>query len=116
MEDTWCWTKKDFSVALGRPGTATQKGARLVLAFAVPEMVIQKLKTIKLHAEVNGLNLPSETYTKAGDYTYSQDVPAASFAAEKVNVDFHLDKALQPNATDPRELGVVVSAIGFENK
>lgn len=117
VEETWCWTKKDFSVALGRPGTAAkEKGTRIVLAFAVPELVIQKLKSIKLYAVVNGVNLPSETYTKSGDYTYSQDLPATSFTAEKVNVDFHLDKALQPNATDPRELGVVVSAIGFENK
>jgi hypothetical protein len=116
MEDTWCWTKKDFSVALGRPGTATEKGARLVLAFAVPDLIIQNLKSITLYAAVNGLSLPSETYTKSGDYTYSHDLPPASFASEKVRVDFHLDKVLPPTSTTARELGVVVSAIGFENK
>jgi hypothetical protein len=116
MEDTWCWTKKDFSVVLGRPGTAAEKGAKVVLAFAVPDLIIQKLRSITLYAAVNGLILPSETYTKSGDYTYSHDLPPASFATEKVKVDFHLDKVLPPNSTTSRELGVVVSAIGFENK
>src|SRR5260221_9654798 len=64
VEDTWRWTKKDFSVALGRPGTATEKGAKMTLVFAVPDLVIQKLKSITLYAAVNGVNLPSETYTK----------------------------------------------------
>src|ERR1700732_3619239 len=48
MEDTWRWTMKDFSVALGPPGTAAQRGAKLVLYFSVPDMVIEKLKSITL--------------------------------------------------------------------
>src|SRR5258708_29753569 len=116
VEDTWRWTKKDFSVALGRPGTAAEKGAKINLVFAIPDMVIQKLKSITLYAAVNEVKLPSETYTKPGDYTYSRDLPPASFTAEKVKVDFHLDKALPPSTTDGRELGIIVSAIGFESK
>jgi hypothetical protein len=116
MEDTWCWTKKDFSVVLGRPGTAREKGAKVVLAFAVPDLIIQQLKSITLYAAVNELILSSETYTKSGDYTYSRDLPPTSFTSEKVKVDFHLNKVLPPNNTTARELGVVVSAIGFENK
>ena len=116
LEDTWRWTKKDFSVALGRPGTAAEKGAKINLVFAIPDMVIQKLKSITLYAAVNEVKLPSETYTKPGDYTYSRDLPPASFTAEKVKIDFHLDKALPPSSSDGRELGIIVSAIGFENK
>jgi hypothetical protein len=33
-----------------------------------------------------------------------------------VTVDFALDKFLAPGAADQRELGVVVSSIGFEAK
>jgi len=116
MEDTWRWTEKNFSVALGRPGTAAQKGAKLVLTFAVPDKVIDKLKSITLNAVVNGTTLPPETYTKSGDYTYSRDLPPASFTNERVIVDFHLDKALHASGSELRELGVIVSAIGFENK
>lgn len=116
MEETWCWTEKNFSVALGRPSTATQKGATLVLAFAVPDTVINKLKSITLVAVVSGLILAPETYTKSGDYTYSRDLPPTSFTNEKVTVDFHLDKSLRASGNDLRELGVIVSAIGFENK
>ncbi len=116
VEDTWRWTKKDFSVALGRPGTAAEKGAKMTLVFAVPDLVIQKLKSITLYAAVNGVNLQSQTYTKPGDYTYSRDLPPTGFTTEKVKVDFHLDKALPPSASDGRELGIIVSAIGFESK
>jgi hypothetical protein len=116
LEDTWRWTRKDFSVELGRPGTAAQKGARVNLVFAIPDLVIQKLKSITLYAVINEVKLPSETYRKPGDYTYSGDLPPAVFTAKKVKVDFHLDKALPPTATDGRELGIIVSAIGFENK
>jgi hypothetical protein len=116
VEDTWRWTKKDFSVVLGRPGTASEKGARITLIFSVPDLVIQKLRSITLHAEVNGVVLPAETYTKPGDYTYTRDLAPASFTAERVNVNFHLDKALPPSAALSRELGVIVSAVGFDNK
>jgi hypothetical protein len=116
MEDTWRWTMKDFSVALGSPGTAAQKGAKLVLYFSVPDMVIEKLKSITLSAVANGLTLRPETYTKSGDYTYSRDLPPTCFTAEKVTVDFHLDKSLHASGSELRELGVIVSAIGFESK
>src|SRR5438105_8289723 len=88
-EDTWRWTKKDFSVALGRPGTAAEKGAKISLVFAIPDLVIQKLKSITLYAAVNEVKLPPETYTKPGEYTYSRDLPPTNFTAEKVSVDFH---------------------------
>jgi len=116
MEDTWRWTMKDFSVALGLPGTSALKGARLVLYFSVPDMVIEKLKSITLSAVANGLTLPAETYTKSGDYAYSRDLPPECFTAEKVTINFHLDKSLHASGTELRELGVIVSAIGFENK
>ncbi len=103
-------------MALGRPGTAAQKGATINLVFAIPDLVIQKLKSITLYAAVNEVKLLPETYSKPGDYIYSRELLPASFTAERVSVDFHLDKALPPTATDSRELGIIVSAIGFENK
>jgi hypothetical protein len=116
VEDTWRWTRKDFSVMLGRPATAAEKGAKITLVFAIPDLVIQKFTSITLYAVANELKLPPETYTTPGDSTYSRDLPPASFTSEKVKLDFHLDKALPPSATDSRELGIIVSAVGFENK
>ena len=40
-------------------------------------------------------------------------MPPNLLAGESVKVDFALDKALPPGASDQRELGLVVSAVGF---
>ena len=116
LEGSWRWTKKDFSVVLGRPSSAPEKGAAIVLALNTPDALIQKLRSITLYASVNGLTLAPETYTKPGDYTYVRDLPPSSFTGEKVSVDFHLDKALPPSSSDYRELGIVVSAVRFKSK
>lgn len=101
---------------LGSPGAGREKGARIVLSFVLPDVPIQKLKSITLYAVVNGVALPPDTYSKTGEYRYSRDLPPSFFTAEKMNVDFHLDKTIPPSTGDLRELGIVVSAIGFENK
>ena len=55
-----------------------------------------------------------QSYNQPGEYTYTRDVPAAALATEVVPVDFQLDKSLPPSPSDQRELGVIVSAVGFE--
>ncbi len=110
------WTMGHFSVTLRPPLLASERGARLILKFVVPEPVIQKLKSIKLSANVDGVALPEETYTKPGGYVYSQEVPAQALGKRLVTVSFALDKYLAPSDADRRELGVVVTAVGFEAK
>lgn len=110
------WTMGHFSVTLRPPLHASERGAKLILNLGVPEPVLQKLKSIKLSASVDGVALPEETYTKPGAYVYSRDVPAQALAKRVVTVSFALDKCLPPSDADRRELGVVVTAVGFEAK
>ena len=110
------WTMGQFSVNLRPPLHASERGAKLVLNLGVPEPVIQKLKSIKLSASVDGVALPEETYSKPGGFVYSRDVPAAALAKSVVTVSFALDKCLAPSDADRRELGVVMTAVGFEAK
>lgn len=112
----WRWTARSFSATLRPPKDAAQNGARLVVKFAIADAVIEKLKSIHLSASVNRLELPSEEYTKPGEYTYSRDVPPTALKNDAVVADFSLDKALPPSGADQRELGIIVSAIGFEAK
>lgn len=114
--DAWRWTAHAFSVTLHPPKTGAQNGARLILKFAIPELSIQRLKSLKLSAKVNGLDLPVEEFTKSGDQTFTRDVPAAALNGDAVTVDFTLDKFLPPTPNDQRELGLIVSAVGFEAK
>ena len=110
------WTMGQFSVTLRPPLHASERGAKLDSQLGVPEPVIQKLKSIKLSASVDGVALPEETYTKPGAYVYSRDVPAQALAKRVVTVSFVLDKVLPPSDADRRELGVVMTAVGFEAK
>ena len=114
--NAWRWTMGKFSVTLRPPLNASQKGATLVVKMSIPEAIIGKVKSTTLTANVNGAAIAGETYTKAGEYTYSRDVPASALGADAVTVDFALDKFLPPGVADQRELGVVVSSIGFEAK
>ena len=114
--NAWRWTMGKFSVTLRPPLNASQKGATLVVKMSIPEAIIGQVKSTTLTANVNGAAIAGETYTKAGEYTYSRDVPASALGADAVTVDFALDKFLPPGLADQRELGVVVSSIGFEAK
>src|SRR5438874_696322 len=114
--NAWRWTMGKFSVTLRSPLNASQKGATLVVKLSIPEPVIKNVKSTTLTANVNGAPIPGETYSKPGDYVYSKDVPASALGADAVSVEFALDKFIPPGAVDQRELGIVVSSIGFEAK
>ena len=111
-QGSWRWTEKQFSVALKPP--APGKPATLQLKLSLPDVLIKRLQSITLSATVNGVALPSETYTEAGAHVYAQSVPANALTGESVRVDFSLDKALGPDDSDRRELGVVVSSVGLD--
>jgi hypothetical protein len=115
-QNAWRWTMGKFSVTLRPPLNAPQRGATLVVKFAIPDAVLQHTKSMTLSADVNGTKIPSETYNTAGDHTYSKDVPSSALASDAVTVDFALDKYLPPGTVDQRELGIVVTSIGFEAK
>jgi hypothetical protein len=112
----WRWTGKQFTVALRPPFGASQKGARLNLRLTVPPVVIEKLKNVSLSANAGGSALPPETYTTAGEYTYTRDLPASVLTADSLRVDFQLDKAMAPAGADIRELGIIVLSVGLESK
>jgi hypothetical protein len=117
IEDkSWRWSAGKFSVMLRTPRTAAQKGATLVLRFAVSEVILKQLHSQTLTASIGGHALAPQHYKTSGEQTYTRDVPGDWLKSETVKVDFSLDKALPPSAADSRELGVIVSSVGFEAK
>ena len=115
-QNAWRWTGRRFSLVLRPPLGASQKGATLQLRLTVPSVIVEKLKTISLSAAIGGSALPPETYTQAGDYTYTREVAPALLAGGSVRVDFQLDKSIPPSGADLRDLGVVVLSAGLELK
>ncbi|HVW86752.1 MAG TPA: hypothetical protein VHB50_18835 [Bryobacteraceae bacterium] len=110
----WRWTAGKFSVLLRSPLGGAQRGATLHFAFTIPDVAIEKLKTITLTASAGGTKLKSESYSKPGPYTFTADVPARMLAADSIRVDFELDKSIPAGAVDQRELGVIAAAISIE--
>jgi hypothetical protein len=115
-QNAWRWAQKKFSVILRPPVGAAQRGATLTLKFAVPDVVFAKLKDLSVTATVNGSALPPQTFTKAGEFTYSREVAPNLLTGDSVRVDFALDKAIAPSGNDARELGVVFLSAGLELK
>jgi len=115
-QNSWRWTAGRFSVLLRPPRTAAMAGAVLQLKFALPDVAMSKMKAVSLSAYVNGTALAPESYTQAGDFVYSRDVPANLLEGDVARIDFSLDKTMPPTPADQRELGVVVSLVGFQPK
>jgi len=115
-QNSWRWTAGRFSVLLRPPRTAAANGAVLQLKFAIPDVALAKMKAVSVSAYVNGTALAPESYTQAGQFIYSRDVPGNLLAGDVARVDFSLDKTIPPSAGDRRELGVVVSLVGFQPK
>jgi hypothetical protein len=115
-QNAWRWTTGRFSVVLRPPRSAAAKGATLQLKFAIPDVAMAKYKAVSLSGYVNGTPLAPESYTQAGQFTYSRDVPANLLSGDIARVDFSVDKTLPPTQADKRELGVVVSLVGFQPK
>jgi hypothetical protein len=111
--DAWRWSTSKFSVVLRPPAGTAQNGAKLEMNFSLHEAVVGKLGPVTITATVNGAVMPPETYSQAGDYTYSHDVPASALGPDVVTVEFTTDKSLQPTEQDKRELALIVKTIGL---
>jgi hypothetical protein len=112
-QNSWRWTMGKFTVVLKSPPQAARNGATLTASFSVPDPLIQRLGTLTLTATVEGRTLQTATYSAAGEVTFKAAVPAPEFKAEAVTVDFALDKFLAAGVADSRELGLIVTSIGF---
>jgi hypothetical protein len=110
----WRWTTREFAVTLHAPDGSQEAGARLALQLFIPESSIQKLGAIKLTARLGDRVVGSETYSVAGDHTFTRNLEPGWLKVGANRVAFTLDKSIRPSAADGRELGVVVSSAALE--
>jgi hypothetical protein len=115
-QNSWRWTAGQFAVSLRPPKGSAESGATLVMKFTIPDAVVARVKTTTLTAAISGKTVGSSTYSTAGEYTFTADVPAGTLGSEPVTVEFSLSGFLPAGTVDARELGVVVSSISFEPK
>jgi hypothetical protein len=108
--NSWRWTGGKFSARLNSPPSAASAGAILTFELSIPEVAIQKLGDVTLTASINGVELQSARYDKAGPFAFTADVPPSMCAAQSVKVDFSLNKTFHAGA-DSRDLGIVASSL-----
>jgi hypothetical protein len=116
VEGPWRWTAGKFAVVLKSPLGAAEKGATLTMAFALPDVVIQKTGPVTITALAGEKKLHSQTYKEGGQNFFTADLPPELLSKDSVTVDFVLDKSLPPGPVEKRELGLVASSIGLETK
>ena len=108
------WSMRQFGVALRPPAGAAQAGARLQMTFTIPEAAAEALAGLEIRATVSGVPLePFRAAAGAGEQVYQALAPKEAVAGDAVTVEFELSRYLAPGTLDGRELGVVVSHIGF---
>lgn len=114
--DSWRWTMKNFTVTLRPPAGSAQSGAQLELKFTLPDVIFDRLGPIILAGRVGGIDLAPETYSQAGDATYTRDIPASVLGGDAVSFDFSVNKAIPPSDKDARELAIIVTTVGLTPK
>jgi hypothetical protein len=115
-QNSWRWTASKFGVTLRRPSGGAIHGARLVADVSVPETVIQAVGNPTLTVVLRGKRLASTTFQSAGEHRLTVDIAPASLSEEAVLVEFSLDRYLTAGTVENRELGLIVSSIGLEQR
>ncbi len=115
-QNAWRWSMKKFAVTLAPPLNGALRGATLELQCSLPDVIAAKMLGVLVTPTVGAVKLAPVRIDKAGDQVLKFDVPIEPLKQEAIVVQFELDKAIGPDSADSRELGLVVSHIGFVSK
>jgi hypothetical protein len=96
----WRWTERRFSVRVN--SSALARPDRIVMRLFVPNALIDQYGPITMSTSGD-----AAVFAAPGDHTFTM-----RFNREVIT--FTLDKALPPDASDPRERGVIVASIDCE--
>lgn len=115
-DNAWRWSQKQFAVSLAPPANGAAVGATLQLNCDVPDVVAKQMLGVAITPTVGATKLKPMQLTKAGAQELRFEVPPEALKPAAVIVQFDLDKAIEPSNNDSRQLGVVVTRIGFVSK
>jgi SAM-dependent methyltransferase len=100
-ETGWRWAARKFAARV----PAARAGALRIEFYAIPELV-----PLKVSIFANGTELAPAVLESAGLHHVSRKLDVAG----DLTLRFQTSRALEPDAADSRERGVIVAAIGIE--
>ena len=111
-EGAWRWSARVFAFALDVP--AVDGPTYVELEFALSDILMKDLGKVTLTARVNGEEVGRETYPDHGKQLFTKLVPDDLLDGKRVEVEFELDKAKQPNSPTDRELGLIAISVALK--
>jgi hypothetical protein len=106
----WRWMSKQAEAVLRVPAEAPPVFEMRL--FFPPDFMQRAGGPVTVSVMLDGRPLTKETYPQPGGYRLAKSVPY-QLAGPAVRVTVQLDRAVPPGARDQRELGAVVSRLGF---
>jgi hypothetical protein len=113
-QNGWRWTSSSFAVSLRPPAGSVRRGARLMLHFTLPEVILNRVHTVTLTSHIGSLALPAETFKTAGAQIYSEPVPGVALAGGSVVAQFQVDHFLPAGTVEVRELAIIVTRVELQ--
>ena len=107
----WRWMSKQAEAVLRVPAEAAPVFEMQL--FFPPGFMQRAGGPVTVSVMLDGRLLTRETYLQPGGYRLAKSVPRDQLTAPAVRVTFQLSRAMPPGASDQRELGAVVSRLGF---
>jgi hypothetical protein len=107
----WRWMSKQAEAVLRVPAEAAPVFEMQL--FFPPGFMQRAGGPVTVSVMLDGRLLTAETYRQPGGFRLARPVPRDRLTAPAVRVTVQLDRAVPPGASDQRELGAVVSRLGF---
>lgn len=104
------WMARRSTVYLKRPESG---GAVLEVRLYLPENLILKVGAPTLEIWLDGKLLSAARLPRAGEYVLKEQVVPARSPAGPAQVELRLDRSMPPSGSEQRQLGAVVTGVGF---
>jgi hypothetical protein len=109
-ESGWRWTGREFAARFHWEGKYPPR--ELIIETFVSEQLIDRHKTLSLSFELDGQQLAPEVYRACGPKKVMRKLRAP--ATPDLVLRCSLSGALSPDDLDPRERGIIVTALRVE--
>jgi hypothetical protein len=110
-EGAWRWMAKEAEAVVRAPSGYSSEFA--LQLFFPPDYMERAGGPVTVSVTLDGKPLAKETYVRPGGYRMSAAAPRNRSTSPEATVGIRLNRALPPSGAERRELGAVVSALGF---